>query len=131
MVVAAREFKQKDPNDLSALTYSQHSEIDVERYKYSFHEMTQLSKIPFLKIVVLFLAFTAATLMTNLTAEAIEKSVKGSVRIFVIKILAVLLFAILIAVILAYVETLERASSGKKSSMLQALDAWSLSREEN
>ena len=126
------DFNRKDPNDLSAIAYSQHAEIDVERYKYTFHEMTQISKIPFLKIVVLFLAFTAATLMTNLTAQAIETAFAGSTaRIFVIKFIAVLLFAVLIAVILAWVEVLERADSKQKpTGMLQALNAWSLSKEE-
>ena len=125
-------FKKKDPNDLSPISYSQHSEIDVERYKYTFHEMTQLSKIPFLKIVVLFFAFTAATLMTNLTSQAIESSLTGTVKIFTMKIIAVLFFAILIAVILAYIETLERANPDNSSgSMLQALDAWSLNRKDS
>ena len=104
-------FSQHNQADnLSAIQYPHHAEIDVERHHYSFHDMMQLAKIPLLKVIVLILAFSASRMLSNMCQLALETLFSNAISLHAMEVILALFLVFVIALILAYVESTERST---------------------
>jgi hypothetical protein len=100
--------RQSIANNLSDIEYPHHAEIDVERYRYTLIEMLQMTQVPMLKVLVIILAFTSATILSNMFRLALETVFVSKLYVCAMKVLIAMVLAVFIALVLAYIEAHDR-----------------------